>query len=83
MKKIYILTINDIRNTGYNCKDVEVFTEKKNATARMRELYLKAYKDVFGDEGDPYEQDSMDYQYTKDFAFVFGEYYLDIFEKEV
>lgn len=49
----------------------------------MRELYLKAYKDVFGDEGDPYEENCFDYQYTKDYSYIFGEYYFDIFEKEV
>lgn len=46
-------------------------------------LYLKAYKDVFGDEGDPYEENCFDYQYTKDYSYIFGEYYFDIFEKEV
>ena len=83
MKKIYILVINDLRNMGYNCKDVEVFTDKADATRRMRELYLKAFKECRGEDEDPYEENCLDYQYTKDYSYIFGEYYFDIFEKEV
>jgi len=82
MKKIYILVINDLRNVGYNCKDVEVFTKKEDATRRMRELYLKAFKECRGEDEDPYDG-GLDYQYTKDYSYIFGEYYFDIFEKEV
>jgi hypothetical protein len=82
--KIYILAINDLHNVGYNCKDVEVFTKKEDATRRMRELYLNAFKECYGDsDADPFEENVMDYQYTKDFSYIFGEYYFDIFEKEV
>ena len=80
--KIYILAINDLHNVGYNCKDVEVFTKKEDATRRMRELYLNAFKECYGDEEDPYDG-GLDYQYTKDYSYIFGEYYFDIFEKDV
>ena len=85
MKKIYILTINDLNNVGYNCKDVEVFANKEDATERMRELYLDAFNNCWGnnENEDPYDKNTMDYQFADNFAYIFGEYYLDIFEKEV
>lgn len=85
MKKIYILVINDLRNMGYNCKDVEVFTDNDSADKRMRELYLKAFKECRGETEDPFNDDThMDYQYTEGcYSYIFGEYYFDIFEKEI
>ena len=80
--KIFILVINDLRHVGYNCKDVEVFTEVKKATERMRELYLKACEEM-GVE-DPYAENTLNNAFAEDsYAYVFGECYLDIFEKEV
>lgn len=82
--KIYILTITDLRDYGYQCKDVEVFTDEPSATERMTELYLNAFKECYGDsDADPFEENVMDYQLTGRYAYVFGEYYFDIFEKEV
>ena len=81
MKKIYILVINDLRNVGYNCKGVEVFTKKEDATERMRELYIENCKELWIDA--PYDVDTIEHQFTNDFAYIFGEYYYDIFEKEV
>lgn len=81
MKKIYILVINDLRNVGYNCKGVEVFTKKEDATERMRELYIENCKELGIDY--PYEEDTIEHQFTNDFAYIFGEYYYDIFDKEV
>lgn len=83
--KIYILVINDLRNVGYNCKDVEVFTDEPSATERMTELYLNAFKDYYGEDSgiDPFDEDTMDYQLTGKYAYIFGEYYFDIFEKEI
>lgn len=81
--KIYILAINDLHNVGYNCKDVEVFTKKEDATRRMRELYLKASKELHDADEDPYAPDTMDYQFESSYAYFFREYYWDIFEKEI
>ena len=39
--KIYILTIVDLQNVGFNPKDVEVFTDSTKANERMKELYLE------------------------------------------
>ena len=82
---LYILVINDLRNVGFNAKDVEVFTEVKKATERMRELYLVACKDCH--ITDPFDENdglSMEHQFVEDgYAYVFGEYYFDIFKKEV
>jgi hypothetical protein len=84
MKKIYILVINDLRNVGYNCKDVEVFTDEPSATERMTELYLKAFKECRGEDEDPFDNGNhIDYQHTGRYAYIFGEYYFDIFEKEI
>lgn len=84
MKKIYILTINDLHNVGYQTKDIEVFTDKPSATERMKELFVKAFKEIYGEDEDPFdESNTIDHQFTGDFAFIFGEYYLDIFEKEI
>ena len=82
MKKIYILTINNLIEVGYNCADVEVFAEKADADKRMRELYLD-FCNKYGIEN-PFEEGSMMAQYEEgSFAFVFGEYYLDIFSRSI
>lgn len=79
--KIFILTNIDLCEVGYNAKDVEVFTEKEKATERMRELYVAACEKC--DIKDPFEQHSIMNECSDDFAYVFGKYYFDIFEKEV
>lgn len=83
MKKIYILVFNDLRNCGYNCKDVKVYTDKASATEEMRKQYLEKFKELHNTDEDPYVQHTMDYQFTDGYAYLFGEYYWDIFEKEI
>lgn len=93
MKKIYILTIIDLRNNGYNCKDVKVYTDKASAIEEMRNQYLEKFKELHDADEDPYAPDTMDYQFDSSyvfvregacaFAYLFGEYYWDIFEREV
>lgn len=84
MKKIYILVFVDLRNNGYNCKDVKVYTDKVSATKEMREQYFDKFRELHDPEKeDPFTQDSMDYQFTDGYAYLFGEYYWDIFEKEI
>lgn len=78
--KIYVLTIVDTQNYGFNPQDVEVYTDIKKANERMKSLYLARCKE----EGieTPYEGDSM-YGITEDcYAFV-NWWYVDIFEREV
>lgn len=81
--KIYVLTIVDLRNVGFNAKDVEVFTDKGKASARMYQLYNDFAKD-YGIE-DPFDgEGGITYDFNAEgYAYVFGEYYLDIFEKEI
>ena len=84
MNKIYILTIVDLDGYGYNPKDVEVFPTEEMATERMRELYLKDCK-KWGIEN-PYDDDSdgLMHQFCEGaYAYIFGEHYYDIFEKEI
>lgn len=83
MKKIYILVFNDLRNNGYNCKDIKVYTDKVSATEEMRKQYLEKFKELHDANEDPYAPDTMDYQFTDDYAYLFGEYYWDIFEREI
>lgn len=83
MKKIYILVFNDLRNNGYNCKDVKVYTDKVSATEEMRKQYLDKFYEYNIRSADPYEQNTMDYQFTDGYAYLFGEYYWDIFEREI
>lgn len=81
--KIYILTIIDLRDVGYNCKDVKVYTDKASATEEMRKQYLEKFKELRDADEDPYAPDTMDYQFEPSYAYLFGEYYWDIFEKEI
>jgi len=79
--KIYVLSIIDLENVGYSTKDVEVYTNKEEATESMRKQYLKTCEEWGID--DPYEDDNMDHSFTSNYAFIFGEHYWDIFEKEI
>lgn len=78
--KRYILVINDPGEMGYNCKDVETFPTREEAVQKMTELYRERMKR----RGlDPSANDPLLHGITTDFAFIFGDYYLDIFEKHV
>lgn len=79
--KIYILVINDIERVGYSCKGVEIFKTIEEAKERMKELYLERCEEW--DIKDPLADGNFDYNLGSDYAYIFGEYYLDIFEKEV
>jgi hypothetical protein len=80
--KIYVLTIVDLERVGFNPKDVEVYTDMDSAVASMRKQYLEAFE-KWGNGKDPDAQDDSDYQFTNHYAYIFGEHYWDIFEKEV
>ena len=79
--KIYVLVINDLEKVGYSCKGVEVFNTFENAKLRLTELYLDRCKEW--NIEDPYEEGAFDYALGSDYAYIFGEYYLDIFEQEI
>lgn len=81
MNKIFILTIVDLDNVGYQTKDVELFSNKETATERMRKLYLEDCKH-WGIK-DPYDKDTLFHGFSDDYAYIFGESYYDIFEKEI
>lgn len=49
----------------------------------MRKQYLEKFKELHDANEDPYAPDTMDYQFTDDYAYLFGEYYWDIFEREI
>lgn len=79
--KIYILVVNDINNVGYNAKDAIPFRTMEEAHDAMEKLYLDACEKA-GIEN-PYEKGGMDYCIVSDYAFIFSDIYLDIFEKEI
>ena len=76
----FILVINDPGEWGYNCKDVETFPTREDACQKMTELYRERAKK----RGiDPSVNDTRQHGITADYAYIFGDYYLDIFEKHV
>ena len=82
MKKIYVLVVNNPNSVGYNCENVYLFDNKEDASARMKELYEAFCRNHRIDN--PYEENSYDVGYQEgSYEFVFGEYYLDIFEKNI
>lgn len=82
MKKIYVLVLVDLVRQGYNPKSVDVFPNVESANAQMKEQYLKKCEEEMIDT--PMADDSMGYQFTKNgYAYIFGKYYWDIFEKEI
>ena len=81
--KIYILAEVNTQDFGFNTKNVYVFTEKEKAIEKMKELYLDAFNHYNSDDDDPFAEDSYDYQFTSNYAYVSSAYYLDIFEKEI
>ena len=84
MKKIYILVFNDVLNYGYNCKNVNVYTDKMSAVKEMRRQYFDKFREFRDPESeDPFSPDSIDYAFYDDYAYIIGEYYWDIFEREV
>ena len=81
-KKIYILTVVDLEKVGYQCSDVRVFNNLEEANEVMASEYNERCKEW--DIEDPFEQGTLEFGYDKyNFAFVFGECYWDIFEKEI
>ena len=81
--KIYILTIVDLENVGFNPKDVEVFTDYTKANERMKELYLEQCK-KYG-IAEPFNEGAMgcDYGYGEGSYAYTTDHYFDIFEKEI
>lgn len=79
--KIYILTIVDLQNVGFNPKDVEVFTDSTKANERMKELYLEQCE-RYGHEH-PFESDDISYGYGEGSYAYTTDHYFDIFEKEI
>lgn len=83
MKKIYILVEVDVQNYGFNARSVQIFTDIDKAKEKMREMYLKAFKQYYGDDEDPYAEDNYDYQFGDTYCYLNGYYYLDIFAKNI
>lgn len=79
--KIYILVVNDINNVGYNAKDAIPFNTIEEAHDAMEKIYLDACEKA-GIEN-PYEKGSMDNCIDRNYAYIFSNIYLDIFEKEI
>lgn len=79
----FILTEVNLNEVGYNPNATYMFKTREQATAKMRELYEKAAK-KFGID-DPYDgKGTIEYDFSEgSFAFIFGEYYLDIFENSI
>ena len=82
MRKIFVLVLVDLDNVGYNAKSVDVFPNVECANAEMKKQYLEKCKEELIDN--PMNQNSMDYQFSENmYAYIFGKYYWDIFEKEI
>ena len=79
--KIYITTFVDLVKVGYTPAAVFVDSSKDEAKARMKHEYLKRCEEEQIEN--PFEEGAMDYQLSNDFAYIFGKYYWDIFEKEI
>lgn len=76
--KIYILTFVDLNNVGYNPKGVEVFKTREEAVKRMVDAFkAKGGKNI--NTATMIDDNCDNYSY----AYIFGEYYWDIFEKEI
>lgn len=84
MKRFYILVEVDVQGYGYNAKSVQMFTDIEKAKEKMREMYLKAFKQYYdGDSEDPYAKDNYAYEFGDNYAYVNGYYYLDIFNTDI
>lgn len=77
---IYILTIADYENYGYGTMNADVFFTKEEATEKMREQYLERCNEWKITE--PYNN-SDSWSFTDDYAYISGEFYWDIFTKEI
>ena len=79
MNELFILTIVDTNNVGFNPKDVEVFPNYESAEARMTELYNEECER----QGlDPNATDDFDQMNGEWYAYCHGVYW-DIFVKSV
>ena len=83
MKRFFILVEVDVQGYGFNAKSVQMFTDIEKAKEKMREMYLKAFKQYYGDDEDPYAEDNYGYQFGDTYCYVNGYYYLDIFNTDI
>ena len=78
MTKIYVLTISD----GCAVQGVELFTEVEKANEVMRGRYVGVCEECGIEE--PFEKHNFDCGFEENhFAYVEGECYMDIFEREI
>lgn len=83
MKRFYILVEVDVQDYGYNAENVYMFDDKEKAVAKMKELYLIAFKKYCNENDNPFATDNYSYEFGTDYAYVSGMYYLDIFNKDL
>ena len=80
-KKVFVLTIIDVENVGYNPDKVFVFTHEESAQAKMRVLFSKAanipLKDI---ENNYYADEIKDNMLTPTYAYVGFHWFADINE---
>lgn len=77
--KIYTLTFNNV-NEGFGTYEVSTFINKEDAVEKMEKEYLeKCKEDNITEPMTP----TLDNQIDEDYAFIFMEYYWDIFETEI
>ena len=79
--KIYITTFVDLVNVGYTPAAVFVDSSKDEAKARMKHEYLKHCEEEQIEN--PFDEGTINHQLGDNFAYIFGKYYWDIFEKEI
>lgn len=80
-KKIYIVAFNDLVIYGYGTKSVKVFTDENEAKEYIKDEYLAKCEEENIEE--PLAEDSYDYEYGGNYAYINGKYYWDIFTREI
>lgn len=83
MKTIFIVTFVDLEHVGYNPSKVEIFNTKEEASEFVKKQYIEKCNEKDIPEVERFLDDDMDKQYTPNFAYIFGSYYWDVFEKNI
>ena len=83
MKRFWILVEVDVQGCGYNARNVFMYDNKESAQKKMEELYLKAFKKYCNPNDNPFSEDTYEYEFSENYAYISSMYYLDIFNEDI
>lgn len=82
-KKIIVVAFVDLVNVGYNASKVEVFNTEEEAAEYIKNQYIDKCIIEEIPESERFANDTIDHEVTDWYAYIFGKYYWDAFEKEI